>query len=52
MVLDHILTESEKFTTPEHISDSAAFESWKNKNSIVRITLLSNMKNNIMCEFT
>jgi hypothetical protein len=26
-VLDHILTETEKGTTPNHISDSVAFES-------------------------
>jgi hypothetical protein len=51
MVLDHILTESEKDTTPKHISDTVAFESWKKKNFIARITLLSSMENDVMCEF-
>jgi hypothetical protein len=50
-VLDHILTEPEKCTTLKHISDSAAFESWKKKNFIARITLLSSMKNDVMREF-
>jgi gag-polypeptide of LTR copia-type/Domain of unknown function (DUF4219) len=50
-VLDHILTEPEKGTTPKHISDSAAFESWKKKNFIARITLLSSMENDVMREF-
>jgi len=50
-VLDHILTEPEKGTTDKHISDSAAYESWKKKNSIARITLLSSMENDVMREF-
>jgi hypothetical protein len=50
-VLDHILTEPENCTTPKHISDSAAFESWKKKNFIARITLLSSMENDVMREF-
>jgi hypothetical protein len=50
-VLDHIIIELEKDTTPKYISDSAAFELWKKKNFIARITLLSGMKNNVAREF-
>jgi gag-polypeptide of LTR copia-type len=50
-VLDHILTEQEKYTTLKHISDSVAFELWKKKNFIARITMLSSMKNDVMREF-
>jgi gag-polypeptide of LTR copia-type len=51
MVPDHILTEPKKNITLKHIRDSAKFESWKNKNTIARITLLSNTKNDLMREF-
>ena len=50
-VLDHILTVPEKGTTEKHIAENAAFESWKKKNFIARITLLSSMDNDVMREF-
>jgi hypothetical protein len=48
-VLDHILTEPEKYITLKHISVSVAFESWKKK-FIACIMLLGGMKNDVMRE--
>ena len=50
-VLDVIMKEPEVGTTAQHKRDREAFDAWKRKNSIARITMLSSMDDDIMREF-
>ena len=50
-VLNHVLDEPEDGTTAQHRRDREAYESWKKKNSLANITLLSSMENDLMREF-
>ena len=46
-----VLHEPEAGTSAQHKRDREAFDSWKRKNSIARITLLSSMDDDVMREF-
>ena len=50
-VLNIVLDEPEAGNTAQHKRDREAYEAWKLKNSLTRITLLSSMENDIMREF-
>ena len=50
-VLNHVLDELEDGTTAQHRRDREAYEAWKKKNSLPRITLLSSMENDLKREF-
>ena len=50
-VLDVVMKEPEAGTTAQHKRDREAFDAWKRKNSIARITMLSSMDDDIMREF-
>ena len=41
----------ENGNTAQHERDRAAYDAWKRKNSLARITLLSSMENDVMREF-
>ena len=45
------MVEPEAGNTAQHRRDQEAYLSWKKKNSIARITLLSAMADDLMCEF-
>ena len=45
------MDEPEQGTIAQHRRDREAYEAWKKKNSIARITLLSSMDNDLMKEF-
>jgi len=45
------LVEPEEGNTAQHRRDLEAYQAWKKKNSIARITLLSAMADDLMCEF-
>ncbi|CAA7045970.1 unnamed protein product [Microthlaspi erraticum] len=47
----HLMEEPEQGNTPQHVRDQEAYNVWKRKNSIARITLLSCMQDDLMCEF-
>ena len=49
--LNIIMEEPEDSNTAQHKRDKEAFAAWKKKNSLVRITLLSSMENDVMREF-
>ena len=49
--LNIVLDEPEAGNTAQHKRDREAYEAWKRKNSLARITLLSSMENDIMREF-
>ena len=49
--LFHLMEEPEQGTTAQHKRDQEAYNAWKRKNSIARITLLSCMQDDLMCEF-
>ena len=48
-VLNIVLDEPEAGNTAQHKRDREAYEAWKRKNSLARITLLSSMEN-VSCE--
>ena len=50
-VLDIVMKEPEAGTTTQHKRDREANDSWKQKNSIAHITMLSSMGDGIMREF-
>ena len=50
-VLNHVLDKPEDGITAQHHRDREAYEAWKKKNSLARITLLSSMENDLMREF-
>ncbi|ESQ44621.1 hypothetical protein EUTSA_v10003350mg, partial [Eutrema salsugineum] len=49
--LFHHMEEPEQGTTAQHEKDQQTYVVWKRKNSIARITLLSCMQDDLMCEF-
>ena len=49
--LNHTIEEPKDGTSAQHKRDKEAYIVWKKKNSIARITLLSSMEDDIMCEF-
>ena len=49
--LNTVLIEPEAGNTAQHRRDQEAYNAWKRKNSLARITLLSSMENDIMREF-
>ena len=49
--LSNVTTEPEQGNTAQHKRDLEAYNAWKRKNSIVRITLLSSMENDVMREY-
>ena len=49
--LTNIMNEPEQGNTAQHRRDLEAYQAWKKKNSIARITLLSSMQDDLMCEF-
>ena len=49
--LNIILDEPEAGNTAQHRRDREAYDAWKRKNSLARLTLLSSIKNDIMWEF-
>ncbi|GAV62801.1 UBN2_2 domain-containing protein, partial [Cephalotus follicularis] len=49
--INHTMAEPEYGTSAQHKRDHEADQSWKKKNSIARITLLSCMQDDLMCEF-
>ncbi|ESQ38716.1 hypothetical protein EUTSA_v10029402mg, partial [Eutrema salsugineum] len=49
--LFHHMEEPEHGTTTQHEKDQQTYVVWKRKNSIARITLLSCMQDDLMCEF-
>ncbi|OMO53257.1 Zinc finger, CCHC-type [Corchorus capsularis] len=46
-----VMAELEQGSTAQHKRDQEAFQTWKRKNSIARITLLSCMTDELICEF-
>ena len=49
--LNHVMVEPEHNSTAQHRRDSEAYVTWKRKNTIACITLLSSMDDAVMCEF-
>lgn len=49
--LFHLMEEPEQGTTTQHERDKEAYTAWKRKNNIARITMLSSMNDDLMCEF-
>ena len=49
--LNNVMNEPENGATAQHRRDQEAYVAWKKKNSIARITLLSSMQDDLMCEF-
>lgn len=49
--LNYIMVEPEQGNSAQHRRDQEAYQTWKKKNSIARITLLSCMQDDLMCEF-
>ena len=49
--LNHVMVEPEHGSTAQHRRESEAYVTWKRKNTIARITLLSSMDDAVMCEF-
>uniref|UniRef100_A0A1J3IMV5 Retrovirus-related Pol polyprotein from transposon TNT 1-94 n=1 Tax=Noccaea caerulescens TaxID=107243 RepID=A0A1J3IMV5_NOCCA len=47
----HFMEQPEQGDTPQHVRDLETYNVWKKKNSIARITLLSCMQDDLMCEF-
>ena len=49
--LNHVMVELEHDSTAQHRSDFEAYMTWKRKNTIARIMLLSCMDDTVMCKF-
>ena len=49
--LNHVMVEPEHGSIAQHRRDSKAYVTWKRKNTIARITLLSSMDDVVMCKF-
>ncbi|XP_024036182.1 uncharacterized protein LOC112096753 [Citrus clementina] len=49
--LNNTLAEPEQGSTAQHMRDLEAYQAWKKKNSNARITLLSSMQDDLMCEY-
>ena len=45
------MVELEQGNTTQHKRDLKAYNAWKRKNSLTRITLLSSMENDVMREY-
>ena len=50
-VLNFIMNEHEEGNTAQHRRDHETYETWKKKNSLARITLLSSMHDDVMRKF-
>ncbi|OMO74603.1 Zinc finger, CCHC-type [Corchorus olitorius] len=50
-ILSFVMAEPEQGSTAQHKRDQKALKTWKRKNSIARITLLSYMTDELICEF-
>ncbi|KAH0685572.1 hypothetical protein KY290_019644 [Solanum tuberosum] len=48
---NHVMVELAGKDTQQHETNLETFQVWKKKNSIARITLLSSMTDDLMCEF-
>ena len=48
--LNNVTAEPEQGNTIQHKRDLEAYNAWKRKNSLTRITLLSSMENDVMRE--
>ena len=49
--LNHVMVEPEHGSTAQHRSDFEAYMTWKRKNTIAHITLLTSMDDAVICEF-
>ena len=50
-ILNNIMAKPEQGNITQHRKDLEAYNTWKRKNSFTRITLLSNMENDVMREY-
>ena len=49
--LDQIMQESEAGNTAQHRRDLEAYQNWRKKDRCVHFIILSNMQNDLLCEF-